>query len=133
MAKAKTKAKAAKQKKAEPALPDEEMEQDARGMLEDAAATYVCAERSRDTYADMMAKLDLFNAVLLLAGVLSARAKTRDARPRWVRDIERVACFSDTLQKRMDELLRHALSARQTGTPFASLTDLRASVTRYRR
>jgi len=131
MAKAKAKKTTPKEKKkVEPALPDEKMERDARNMLEDAAAAYACSVHGRDAYADMMTKQDLFNAVLLLAGVVSARAETRDARPRWVRDIERTACFSDMLQRRMDELLRHALAARQTGAPFSSLADLRAGVTR---
>jgi len=105
MAKAKAKT-APKEKKMEPALPDEKMEQEARNRLESAAAACLCALYNRDACADMVAKQDLFNATLLLAGVISARSKTRDARPDWVKEVERVACFSDAVRIRVEELLR---------------------------
>ena len=112
---AKTKAKTPKETKME--LPDEQMEQYARRRLENAAAACVCAAYNRDVDANRAAERDLFDATLLLAGVISARSKTNGARPRWVRDIEGITCFSSAVREQIDKLLRQALAEKHRPRP----------------
>ena len=111
MAKAKTKT-GAKKPEEQPFRFDEKMEQAVRGQVVDAAAAWAYAQCDSDAIGKKIAKSDLMDAVLLLAGVVDARSKTTGVSPPWVWDIKRVTCFSDAVRIRVDALIRRCAGAK---------------------